>query len=50
VLVHQAQAFALALREQVDRIVGDVDALRHVGRSKRPVDPGVYFKAKPICR
>lgn len=49
-LVDEAQAFALALRKQLDGILGDVGAWRHGKMSKRRLSGGVYFKAKAFCR
>ncbi|HVI31646.1 hypothetical protein [Phenylobacterium sp.] len=49
-LVDEAQAFALALRKQLDGILGDVGAWRHGKMSKRRLSDGVYFKAKAFCR
>ncbi|MGA0606033.1 hypothetical protein ACO2Q0_08525 [Phenylobacterium sp. VNQ135] len=45
-LVDQAQAFALALREQLGRMAGGVVTHRHDGLNKRRLWRSVYFSAK----
>jgi hypothetical protein len=45
-LVHEAQAFALTLREQVERLGHGVGRDRHASDSKRRLSQSVYFGSR----